>query len=236
MADIADRIEAALPTDAMDPAVASELDLALLFPLVLRLPPGLKMSQEQFIAFCQQNETLRIERNAAGDLEIMPPAGAETSNRNFGLVGTFAQWVERDGTGEGFDATGGFILPNGAERSPDLAWVRRERLDAFTHEQTEKFLPLCPDFVLELRSPSDRLPPLQKKMQEYIDNGAQLGWLLDPRNRRVYVYRPDAPVEQLDDPATVSGDPVLPGFVFNVRAVFDKHLGKRGQGSMRSSG
>lgn len=197
------------------------------FPLVLHLPAELKMDDTQFLAFCRQNETLRIESNAEGDLVIMPPPGGESSNRNFRLDVAFGNWVEQDGRGEGFESSGGFRLPNGARRSPDLAWVLRECLDALTPDEAERFLPLCPDFVLELRSPSDRLSPLKRKMQEYIDNGAQLGWLLDPKNRRFYVYRPDAPVEQLDDPATVSGDPVLPGFVLDVQAVFRQRFGQR---------
>src|SRR5436853_1284551 len=144
----------------------------LTFPVVLHLPDTLQMNDGQFLAFCRQNETLRIERNAEGDLIIMPPAGGETSNRNFRLTVSFGNWVEQDGRGEGFDSSGGFRLPNGKERSPDLAWVARERLEDLTVEQTDRFLPLCPDFVVEIRSPSDDVAPLQEKMQEYIDNGA----------------------------------------------------------------
>jgi Uma2 family endonuclease len=231
MTDVAEPVPAARSAEATGgrEEAGSAADAASFFPLVLRLPDGLQMNEAQFLAFCQENETLRIEQNAAGDLEIMPPAGGETSNRNFDLVVEFGLWVRQDSTGEGFDATGGFRLPNGARRSPDLAWVRRERLDALTRQQTKRFIPLCPDFVLELHSPSDRLPPLRKQMQEYIDNGARLGWLLDPQNRQVSIYRPGVPVEQLDDPATISGEPVLTGFVLDVRAVFDKHLGKAQQ-------
>jgi Uma2 family endonuclease len=196
------------------------------FPLVLRVPNNMPIDDEQFFAFCRQNETLRIERNAEGDLVIMPPAGGETGNRNFRLTGAFATWVEQDGKGEGFDSSTGFKLPNGADRSPDVAWVLRERLDVLTPEQTEKFIPLCPDFVLELRSPTDRLRPLQDKMQEYIDNGARLGWLIDPQNRHVYRYRPDAEVEILEDPATLSGDPILPGFVIDAQSIFNRRLGR----------
>jgi Uma2 family endonuclease len=199
---------------------------AIAFPLVLRLPDSMSLDDDQFMAFCQQNETLRIERDARGDLVIMPPAGGETGNRNFRLVVSFGTWVEQDGTGEGFDSSTGFKLPNGADRSPDLAWVLKERLDTLTPEQTEKFIPLCPDFVLELRSPTDRLRSLQDKMQEYIDNGARLGWLIDPQNRHVYRYRPNIEVELLEDPATVSGDPILPGFVIDAQSIFNRRLGK----------
>jgi Uma2 family endonuclease len=138
----------------------------------------------------------------------------------------FGQWAEQDGTGEGFDSSTRFRLPNGAERGPDLAWVRRERLDELTADEAERFLPLCPDFVLELRSPTDRLAPLQAKMQEWLDNGAQLGWLIDPQNRRISVYRPGVPVEMLEEPETLSGDPVLPGFVLDVQAIFQRRLGR----------
>jgi Uma2 family endonuclease len=129
------------------------------------------------------------------------------------LTRLFGNWAEEDGAGEYFDSSRGFILPNGAERSPDVAWVKKERWAALSKNKREKFAPLCPDFVIELRSPFDRLKPLQAKMAEYIENGAQLGWLIDPYKRKVYVYRPDAPVERLDAPERVSGEPLLPGFV-----------------------
>ena len=125
-----------------------------------------------------------------------------------------------DGTGLAFDSSAGFTLPNGAIRSPDASWVRRERWNALTPDQQEKFAPLCPDFVVELRSRTDRLSDLHDKLQEYIDNGARLGWLIDPIDKRVYVYRPGQPVESLDDPATLSGDPVLTGFVLPVRELW----------------
>jgi Uma2 family endonuclease len=191
-------------------------------PLVLRLPASLPMDEDQFFDFCQDNDPLRIERNAQGELIIMPPAGGETGNRNFRLVALFGQWVTQDGTGEGFDSSTGFTLPNSAHRSPDVAWVKRERLAALKPEQKARFLPLCPDFVIELRSPSDRLKPLQDKMQEYIDNGVRLGWLIDPSHHRAYIYRPDRPVEQQDDPVTLSGDPELPGFVLTVAEIFKR--------------
>jgi Uma2 family endonuclease len=227
MTEVADPIPAAPLTKAENLPEAPAPVPDPIFPLVLHVPEGLRIDHELFLALCQENETLRIERNAEGDLVIMPPAGGETSNRNLRLAGKFDAWVEQDGTGEGFDSSGGFRLPNGAERSPDLAWVLRERLDTLTPEQTEKFIPLCPDFVLELRSPSDGLRALQEKMREYIENGARLGWLVDPQNRHVYIYRPDSPVQRLDDPATVCGDPVLPGFVIDAQSIFNRRLGRR---------
>ena len=182
-------------------------------PLVVRLRPALDLSEDQFFEFCQINRELRIERNAEGELLLMPPAGGETSHRNIKIAVRLGTWAERDGTGLAFDSSGGFTLPNSAMRSPDASWIERSRWEQLSPEQRGKFAPICPDFVLELRSPSDRLRDVQAKMDEYLANGARLGWLLDPEPRRVYVYRPDAPVERLEAPATLAGDPVLPGFV-----------------------
>jgi Uma2 family endonuclease len=183
-------------------------------PLVLHLGQVIKqMSDDDFFEFCQKHPDLRIERTSEGDLIIMPPTGGETGRSNFKLTALFGNWVETNGTGEGFDSSTVFSLPNGAERSPDVAWVKRSRWEALSKKERKKFPPLCPDFVVELRSDTDRLSVLQAKMQEYIDNGAQLGWLIDPLEKKVWVYRPEAEVECLENPATVSGDPVLPGFV-----------------------
>lgn len=192
----------------------------ILAPLVLYMRPDLEMDDEQFFRFCQRNRDWRIERTAQGDLLIMPPAGGETGSRNFEIAVQFGIWVKQDGTGVGFDSSTGFTLPSSVVRSPDAAWVLRSRLVALTAEQKQRFLPLCPDFVIELRSPSDSLLAAQNKMQEYLDNGARLGWLVDPAERRVYVYRPSTPTEVLDDPAAVNGDPVLPGFVLDLRDVW----------------
>ncbi len=190
-------------------------------PLVVQMQPAVNMTDAQFFAFCQQNRDLRIERTARGEIIIMPPAGGETGDRNADLTMQLRFWAKQDGTGVAFDSSTGFALPNGADRSPDVAWVLRTRLAVLTPEQKRRFLPVCPDFVVELRSPSDRLADTQAKMEEYLANGARLGWLIDPTNRQVHVYRPNTPVEQLDDPATVSGDPVLPGFMLDVPAIFD---------------
>ena len=189
-------------------------------PLVLHLRPAIELSDEQFFQFCQLNQDLRIERTAEGDLEIMSPAGGRTGNRNAGITAQLWMWALRDGTGDAFDAATGFILPDRAVRAPDAAWVRLSRLQGLTEEQKEQFMPLCPDFAIELRSPSDRLRAAQAKMQEYIENGAALGWLIDAPNRRIYVYRPNAEVERLDQPATLSGDPELPGFVLDLTPVW----------------
>jgi Uma2 family endonuclease len=186
-------------------------------PLILHFAPVLrKLSDADFFEFCQANREWRIERTSNGDLVIMSPTGGETGGRSFNLAGEFYFWVKTDGTGKGFVSSTGFILPNGAQRSPDLAWVRLSRWNALTDEEREKFPPLCPDFVVELRSSSDSLARLQDKMEEYIQNGAQLGWLIDPIERKVYVYPPHAQVECLDNPGTVSGEPLLKGFVLDV--------------------
>lgn len=190
-------------------------------PLVVHLRPVIELTDDQFFEFCQINRDLRIERTAEGDLLIMPPAGGETGNRNAALTTLLTSWAWQDGTGVAFDSSTGFTLPNGAMRSPDAAWVKRSRLAALTSEQKVKFLPLCPDFVIELRSPSDSLRSLRAKMREYIENGVQLGWLINPITRRVYVYRPNLPVEQLENPATISGDPILPGFTLDLSKIWE---------------
>ena len=180
--------------------------------LLLRLPPDLHLSDDQFYEFCRLNRELRIERTAQGGLVIMAPAGWDTSDKNAEITMQLRLWAKQDGTGRTCDSSGGFALPNGATRSPDASWVRHDRLVALTAEERAKFLPLCPDFVIELRSPSDGLSALQDKMHEYMENGAQLGWLIDPLAGQVFVYRPGAPVERLEAPDGISADPVLPGF------------------------
>jgi Uma2 family endonuclease len=189
-------------------------------PLVLRLRPVLDLSDDQLLALCALNGDLRIERNAQGDLLIMPPTGYETGDRNAEITMQLRTWAKRDGTGTAVDSSTGFRLPNGAMRAPDGAWIPHARLAAIPSEERRKFLPLCPDFVIELRSPTDALRDVRAKMEEYLANGARLGWLIDPGPRHVYVYRPSAPVERLDNPDTISGDPVLPGFVLDLREMW----------------
>ncbi len=174
------------------------------------------LTDEQFFQLCQNNRDLKFERSASGDLIIMPPTGSETGNRNIDLSYQLQGWSRQNNLGLAFDSSTGFKLPNGADRSPDAAWVRKERWDALTSEEKEKFAPLCPDFVVELRSKTDSLEKLQAKMQEYIDNGAKLGWLLDRQNQRVEIYRPNQPVEILSSPQSLSGEDVLPGFVLDL--------------------
>ncbi len=185
--------------------------------VILHFAPLMKkLTDEDFYDFCQLNPDLRIECTAEGDLIIMPPTGAETGGRNFALIGLFYAWAIADETGKGFDSSTIFKLPNGAHRSPDLSWVKLSRWDALTDNERRGFAPLCPDFVIELRSHTDSLPMLQEKMNEYIANGAQLGWLINPFEKKVYVYRPGAQVECLDDPETVAGDPLLKGFTLTL--------------------
>jgi Uma2 family endonuclease len=190
-------------------------------PLILHFGPILKkMTNHEFFTFCQLNPEWHMECTSTGDLIIMLPTGGWTGTRNFTLIGLFSRWVETDGTGLGFDSSTGFVLPNGAKRSPDLAWVIRARWEALTAEEQEEFPPLCPDFVVELRSRSDDLATLQAKMQEYMANGAQLGWLIDPQEKKVYIYRPNAEVSCLDNPLTISGEPLLPGLTLNVQQLW----------------
>ncbi|NEO78502.1 Uma2 family endonuclease [Moorena sp. SIO4G3] len=189
-------------------------------PIVLKIPTALEINDDLFFEFCQINRDLRIERTSEGEIIIMSPTGSETGGRNFDLIYHFAKWVKQDGTGKGFDSSTGFKLPNGANRSPDVAWVKLERWQRLTRKQRRQFAPICPDFVIELCSPNDRVEDLKNKMEEYIENGARLGWLIDPDHRQVYIYRPDALVEQLDNPSTVSGESVLLGFVLTMAEIW----------------
>jgi Uma2 family endonuclease len=189
-------------------------------PLLVRLHPVVNMTDAQFFDFCQLNRELRIERTATGDLIIMPPTGSATGGRNFKLTQQLANWTDQDGTGIGFDSSTGFTLPNGAKRSPDAAWIKLDRWNQLTEEEQERFAPISPDFVVELRSPSDSLTDLQVKMQEYIENGVQLGWLIDRPQRQVFIYRANASVEQLDNPDNLNGELVLPGFVLDLSKIW----------------
>lgn len=187
---------------------------------VLHFQPVLDLSDEDFYAFCQINRDVQIERNAQGDVIIMPPAGGDTSERNAEITMQLRLWTKQNGTGASFDSSGGFRLPNGAIRSPDAAWIERTRLNALSPEERQKFIPMCPDFVIELRSESDTLARLQGKMQEYIDNGTRLGWLIDPGQKKVYVYRPLMPMDTLDEPASLSGDLVLKNFELDMGEIW----------------
>jgi Uma2 family endonuclease len=193
-------------------------------PMEVRFPPSVEMSDDDFFEFCQLNGELRIERTAEGEIIIMPPTGGETGHRNVKIIVQLELWSGRDGSGHAFGSSTGFMLPNGAERSPDAAWVLRSRLATLTKEQKQRFLPLCPDFVIELRSPSDTVAQLRNKLEEYMENGARLGWLLDPATRRVHIYRPGLKPEIVEGPADVSGETVLPGFTLNLKEIWDPGL------------
>ena len=181
-------------------------------PLKVFLPAIASMSRADFYEFCQANRDLRIERTATGDVLIMPPAFSDTGNRNFNLAVQLGIWAEKDSTGLGFDSSAGFTLPNGAIRSPDAAWIKAQKWNALTEDEKASFAPICPDFVIELRSASDTLSGLKAKMQEYLDNGVSLGWLIDRAHRTVYIYRLDREPQVLKNPDRVSGDPELPNF------------------------
>jgi len=189
--------------------------------LVLHWPPSLRLGEDQFFDFCQANRELRIERTAEGDCEIMTPTGGATSWRNSKLVTQLTIWADLDGSGVVFDSSTGFTLPNGAIRSPDTSWVKKTRLEILTSKQKKQFLPLCPDFVIELRSPSDSTNDLQDKMQEYIGNGVRLGWLIDPETQRVYVYQANQPALKLDSPLSVTADQVVTGFKLELAKIWD---------------
>jgi Uma2 family endonuclease len=192
--------------------------------VTIRLPELLRWTDEQFFALCAANRDLRFERTSEGDVIVMPPTGGETGNRNQEITRQLGNWAKRGEAGAAFDSSTGFKLPNRADRSPDAAWVRRERLALLTAAEKRKFIPLCPDFAVELLSPSDDLEDVQMKMDEYIANGALLGWLIDPDHRRVYVYRPGHAVEVIEDAAQISGDPELPGFVLDLTEIWEPRL------------
>lgn len=189
-------------------------------PIAIKLDPIVKLTDDQFFEFCRINSEQRFERSANGELVVLSPTGSESGNRNASLTVQVGVWAERDGTGLIFDSSTGFRLPNGAVRSPDVAWIAKSRWNAIPPAQRQKFAPICPEFVVELRSPTDDLSTLQAKMQEYQENGAQLGWLIDPIAQQIYIYQPNAPVQQLDHPTTLSGEPTLPGFVLDLSKIW----------------
>ncbi|HEY9812975.1 MAG TPA: Uma2 family endonuclease [Candidatus Sericytochromatia bacterium] len=190
--------------------------------IAVNIPPTLTLSltHEQFIELAIANRDLQLERTEKGELIVMPPTGGETGNRNSDCSGQLWLWNRQTKLGKTFDSSTGFYLPNGADRSPDAAWVSNERWNALTKEQQQGFVPLCPDFVMELRSKNDNLEPLRTKMKEYIANGARLGWLIDPKNKGVEIYRQNQDVEVLDNPVTLPGEKVLPGFILDLSEVW----------------
>ena len=184
---------------------------------------SVNLTEEQFYNLCQDNETLRLERTAKGELLIMPPMGGKSGKREANLIMKVGIWNEQSQLGEVFSSSTGFRLPKGGERSPDVAWVSRQRWESLSTQEQERFPPLCPDFVIELRSRSDSLSSLQDKMLEYLDNGLRLGWLIDPQEQQVEIYRQGQPVQILALPARLSGEDVLPGFTLSLANIQDGH-------------
>jgi Uma2 family endonuclease len=185
-----------------------------------KLPPDISnLSDDQFFQFCAVNRKLRIERTAEGKIIIMSPTGGETGRRNAEINRQLGNWAKQDGTGVVFDSNTEFRLPNGANRSPDVSWILKSRWEPIPQPEREKFPPICPDFVTELLSPSDNLEEIKLKMQEYTANGARLGWLIDPKNKKVWAYT-SAGLQVLEQPKALSGDPVLPGFALDLTEIF----------------
>ncbi|AFY31391.1 Uma2 family endonuclease [Calothrix sp. PCC 7507] len=188
--------------------------------LTLQLPPNLKFTDEEFELLVTVNKELGLELTAEGELVIMSPTGGETGNRNFDLLGQLWFWNSQKKLGKAFDSSTGFKLPNGATRSPDASWVRMERWNALTPEQRKKFLPLCPDFAVELVSETDEVKDTQAKMQEYLAAGLLLGWLINPKDKQVIIYHPHQAPEVLQSPTSLSGEDILPGFILNLEPIF----------------
>ncbi|NJM77907.1 MAG: Uma2 family endonuclease [Acaryochloridaceae cyanobacterium RU_4_10] len=185
--------------------------------IVLNLEPLTRtLTHEQFYELCMANKDVAMERSPEGELIIVSPVGGESGKREAHYIVKLGMWNEQTGLGEVFSSSTVFKLPGGGDRSPDVAWVKLERWNTLTPEQQRKFPPICPDFVIELRSESDRLKPLQDKMQEYLASGLRLGWLINPQDCTVEIYRTGQAVEVMQLPATVSGEDVLPGFVLEI--------------------
>ncbi len=199
--------------------LAVESDVVLPYRLVLNIR-ALEMTEDQLAQLSSDNSDLRLELTADRELIIMLPVFSEGGLQELEVARQAANWAKQDGTGYVFGPNAGFTLPNGAVRAPDVSWIPLSRWEALSDAERYGFAKICPDFVLELRSQSDSLREVQRKMAEYMENGARLGWLIDPQNRRVHVYRPGQPVEILEEPTAVSGDPVLAGFALDLSAIW----------------
>jgi Uma2 family endonuclease len=182
--------------------------------------PVIELSDDQFYQLCRANPDVKLERNAQGEIIIMSPTGGESGSRNSEINADFVIWNRQVKLGKVFDSSTCFKLPNGANRSPDVSWIKQERWDTLTPEKKEKFPPIAPDFVLELLSPTDSLKVTRAKMREYMQNQVKLGWLINPKTRQVEIYRQGQDVEVLDSPITLSGEDVLPGFVLNLQVIW----------------
>jgi Uma2 family endonuclease len=186
----------------------------------VNLDPIVKLTREQFYELCAANPELKLERNANGELVIMSPTGGETGAWNSDITIDLGIWNRQTATGKTFDSSTGFSLPRGSDRSPDAAWIPIEKWNALTPSQRKKFLPLCPDFAIELLSPTDSWIKGLAKMQEYQDNGCHLGWLIDPESKRVAIFRLGQSIEILEAPVSLSGEDVLLGFVLNLENIW----------------
>lgn len=189
--------------------------------ITFNLDSIVKLTDDQFYQLCRENPDVKFERNAKGEIIVMPPTGGETGNFNIEIGADFVIWNRQTKLGVCFDSSTCFKLPNGANRSPDVAWIRKERWDALTPEQKKKFPPIAPDFVLELMSPSDNLADTQAKMREYVDSKVKLGWLINPQGKQVEIYRQSQPVEILDSPSELSGEDILPGFILDLKSLLN---------------
>jgi Uma2 family endonuclease len=178
-----------------------------------------KPSIEEFAKICQQNRELRFEMSKEGEISAMPPVHADTSEKNADVVIQLGNWAKKDKSGKVYESSGGFVLPNGAVRSPDACWINKERLEKLSEKERRGFINICPDFVIELRSASDSLPQLKTKMLEYAESGAKLGWLIDAGKKRVYIYRQNKDVEILENPQTLSGENILQGFELDLSEI-----------------
>ena len=188
--------------------------------ITINFNPIIKLTEEQFYELCRANPDIKFERNAKGEIVIVPPTGGETGKCNATITADFVIWNRQTKLGEVFDSSTCFHFPNGADRSPDVSWIKQERWDALTEKQKEKFPPIAPDFVLELMSPTDRLRETQDKLKEYMDNGVSLGWLINKKTRSVEIYRPGKAVEVLENPPKLSGEDILPGFILNLEFIW----------------
>jgi Uma2 family endonuclease len=190
----------------------------------IAIPKGFRVTPEQFDQLAQAEQLARMELTKDGELIVMSPTGGTAGRKNRRLTQQIGNWTDRDGTGEAFDSSTIFVLPNGARRSPDVSWIKLERWNQLTQAQQDGFPPIVPDFVIELVSPSDlknqKYEDLQAKMQEYLDNGVRLGWLIDPSAKTVEIYRVGQQVEILNNPQTLSGEDVLPGFILDLSEIF----------------
>ncbi|TAF06846.1 MAG: Uma2 family endonuclease [Nostocales cyanobacterium] len=188
--------------------------------VTLQIPKSLKFTDDEFVEIVDANKDLRLELSSEGELIVMSPTGGETGNRNFEMCLDLGFWNRKNNLGKAFDSSTGFKLPNGGTRSPDVSWIKIETWNALTPEQRKKFLPLCPDFVIELVSESDDLEDTQAKMREYINNGLRLGWLINPKDKQVEIYRQNQEVEVLQSPKSLSGEDVLLGFILDLQLIF----------------